>query len=124
MVWSMTNAEKWADKQSSRAFKAKYGTSKKKRKVAKYAYNATKYRRWRKAVLGRDDHTCQHCGATDGLHVHHKRTWAESPTTRYKVKNGITWCFYCHDKAHDGLVSYYEQQAFLTQIMREGREVA
>lgn len=55
---------------------------------------------WRLQVLCRDDNECQHCGATEQLHVHHIVRWADEPMLRVNVGNGITLCNTCHAKEH------------------------
>lgn len=55
------------------------------------------YTQWRKAVLERDSHTCQNCGATETkLHAHHVQSWADHPELRLDVGNGLTLCAACH----------------------------
>lgn len=61
---------------------------------------AWEYRRWRTAVLERDNHICQECGATSQLHSHHVMSWAEWPSLRFDVPNGRTLCRSCHHAAH------------------------
>jgi UDPglucose 6-dehydrogenase len=58
------------------------------------------HRRWRKAVLERDKHTCQKCGSNQKLHVHHIREFAFFPESRFDVNNGLTLCKMCHKKLH------------------------
>ena len=59
------------------------------------------YRRWRLAVLDRDDRTCRGCGRCDGvMHVHHIRPFADNPELRLDVDNGITLCPKCHSWVH------------------------
>jgi 5-methylcytosine-specific restriction endonuclease McrA len=56
---------------------------------------------WRKAVLERDNHTCQGCGTRVGpLHAHHIRRWGTNPESRYDVGNGRTLCRGCHHDEH------------------------
>lgn len=70
------------------------GTTQKKR-------NSYAYRKWREKVLKRDGYTCQKCGATDKLHVHHKKSFALFPANRLDINNGITLCEVCHGKMHE-----------------------
>jgi len=53
---------------------------------------------WRKAVLERDKHTCQDCGATENLEAHHIRSIIEYPEGIFDVDNGLTLCEKCHKK--------------------------
>lgn len=63
-----------------------------------------KYKQWRRAVLRRDDYTCQRCkvrnekglGKTVVLHVDHIKTFADYPELRYVLDNGRTLCMACH----------------------------
>jgi 5-methylcytosine-specific restriction endonuclease McrA len=55
---------------------------------------------WRKAVLKRDNHTCQRCKKNTELHVHHKERWVDAPALRFSVDNGITVCRKCHKLIH------------------------
>lgn len=74
---------------------------------------------WRRAVLMRDDYTCQDCGLRrrKGNHAHHIKRKKEYPELRLDVDNGQTLCWYCHDKIHDGLIEYYRQQTELRAII-------
>lgn len=58
------------------------------------------YDKFRKAVLKRDNHTCQLYGAKENLEVHHKKAYAKYIKLRTTVSNGITLCEKCHDKVH------------------------
>ena len=53
---------------------------------------------WRKAVIERDNHTCQDCGLTENLEAHHIRSILEYPEGIFEVGNGLTLCKDCHDK--------------------------
>lgn len=55
---------------------------------------------WRKAVLRRDNSTCQICGKKNMICVHHKKGWNDYPELRYDVDNGITLCRECHKLLH------------------------
>ncbi len=60
------------------------------------------YKVWRKAVLRRDDYTCQHCGNTyiDCAEAHHVLSFAVVPENRLDVSNGVTLCRHCHVAEH------------------------
>lgn len=60
-------------------------------------------RLWRKAVLERDNHTCQKCGDTSRLEAHHIIHWADAPALRIHPDNGVTLCKPCHLKEHSGV---------------------
>jgi len=67
------------------------------------------YKKWRKEVYKRDNHQCQwpNCSNKKKLNAHHIKTWAEYPSLRFCVANGITLC-YLHHKMIKGLESIYE----------------
>jgi len=63
--------------------------------------NTKEYKEWRKAVLERDDYTCQECGASDVLlTAHHVKAFLLYPGLRYEVSNGTTLCYPCHYSSH------------------------
>lgn len=53
---------------------------------------------WRKAVLERDNHTCQDCRAIEGLDVHHIQSILDYPEGVFEVDNGLTLCKDCHKR--------------------------
>jgi hypothetical protein len=53
----------------------------------------------RQQVLERDSHTCQACGATSHLHVHHL-TYAHHGEEHLYLEDLITLCKHCHAKEH------------------------
>jgi hypothetical protein len=67
--------------------------------------NKILYDAWRSAVYKRDGHKCQWpgCKKKKGLNAHHIRRWADNPSLRYFVDNGITLCY-----AHHKLVTGHE----------------
>jgi 5-methylcytosine-specific restriction endonuclease McrA len=55
------------------------------------------YRRFRQAVLVRDGHRCQACGASGVLlDVHHRLPWASYPEARYDPRHAVVLCRPCH----------------------------
>ena len=62
--------------------------------------NTREYREWRKSVLERDGHSCQHCNANEELHAHHIKSFIRYPDVRFDIDNGITLCCTCHEKVH------------------------
>jgi len=72
-------------------------------------YKTPEYKSYVKAVLKRDNYTCQICGARNGhgkaisLQVHHKIHFWQDPELAYDIDNGITLCKKCHQKAHKGM---------------------
>ena len=72
-------------------------------------FNDPRYIAWRKAVKAKDGWKCLKCGSKRSLQSHHIRKWAEYPTLRYAVSNGITLCWDCHAKlwgAEESWVAY------------------
>lgn len=62
--------------------------------------NTPEYKLWRLSVYQRDKFRCRKCGQKVCRHrkinAHHIRSWANYPTLRYNVNNGITLCYTCH----------------------------
>ena len=64
--------------------------------------NSIELRLWREAVFARDNWTCQDCnkrGSID-LNAHHIKSFAEYPSLRTSISNGITLCEECHKLRH------------------------
>lgn len=63
-------------------------------------FDDPKYKEWRLAVKRRDRFRCRMpgCKSRKRLHAHHIKRWADFPTLRYVVSNGITLCDVCHKK--------------------------
>lgn len=63
-------------------------------------FNTPEYSAWRKKVQARDNKTCQMpgCGSKKKIKVHHIMRWADAPSLRFEVDNGICLCRECHDK--------------------------
>jgi 5-methylcytosine-specific restriction endonuclease McrA len=67
-------------------------------------FDDPKYKKWRITVYARDGFACRMCGACGaGVHLqaHHIHRWADAPTLRYVVGNGITLCEPCHSLVKD-----------------------
>ena len=60
--------------------------------------HSPKYHQWRKAVLGRDNHTCQDCETTDNVDAHHIQSVIEYPEGIFEIDNGLTVCDSCHKR--------------------------
>ena len=64
---------------------------------------------FRRAVLERDNFTCQYCSARNGngstvhLQVHHVQSYAGHPELRFSLDNGITLCRPCHNLTKRGV---------------------
>ena len=57
-------------------------------------------RRWKKTVIERDGGRCRECGATENIHAHHVKPWADFPKLRFALSNGIAICVDCHSHVH------------------------
>lgn len=63
-----------------------------------------KHGAWARAVISRDNATCQRCGAQDvELHAHHILHFKSHPDKRWDLDNGETLCFRCHWDEHTAL---------------------
>ena len=71
-------------------------------KITRGIRRSPEYLQWRKAVLKRDNHTCQECESKKKIHVHHKKPIKSHPHLIHDVKNGITLCEKCHMKKPSG----------------------
>jgi 5-methylcytosine-specific restriction endonuclease McrA/predicted nucleic acid-binding Zn ribbon protein len=60
-----------------------------------------KHGAWARAVISRDGGKCRKCGATEGLHAHHIKPFAEFPELRWELDNGLTVCGPCHWAIHN-----------------------
>lgn len=57
--------------------------------------------KWSREVRERDGYQCQCCRNRTGImHAHHILNYADYPSERYEVSNGITLCEHCHNKFH------------------------
>jgi len=54
--------------------------------------------RWRRAILKRDDYTCQACDSKKRPQADHIMSWKKFPEIRYDLDNGTTLCYKCHLK--------------------------
>lgn len=62
---------------------------------------STKYKKWRKSVLKRDNHTCRKCKTEEQpLHAHHIKPLMFNLNLAFNVDNGLTVCPKCHYKIH------------------------
>jgi len=52
----------------------------------------------RTAVLARDNHTCQLCGSSAQLNVHHMRGYKDIPNE--SIDDLVTLCSFCHTQEH------------------------
>lgn len=65
-------------------------------------YDDPLYKAWRVAVFKRDRFRCQFPGCTckTKLNAHHIIRWADAPSLRFEITNGITLC-----RMHHKLIS-------------------
>ena len=59
----------------------------------------TKLKKWRGAVMSRDNYTCRHCGA-QGKVAHHIKKKSKFPELALDIENGLTLCHTCHGNEH------------------------
>jgi len=63
--------------------------------------NSLKIKIWKRAVMERDDFTCQMCGLRGGrLQAHHIKAFADHEELRADINNGVTLCVSCHSIVH------------------------
>ena len=80
----------------AKAALAHYGNGPRKTPAAQLVRASAAYSRWRRAVLKRDNRTCQRCGGITDLEVHHVHAFKDDEAKRMAVSNGITLCIKCH----------------------------
>lgn len=66
---------------------------------------------WRKAVMERDNFTCQDCGAIGYLQAHHIVPFSEDFSKAFDVNNGKTVCVPCHEKIHGKFIGKFKQSS-------------
>lgn len=62
-------------------------------------YKDPQYKIWRKTVYERDNYKCRwpNCTFKHKINAHHIKRWADYPSLRFNINNGITLCKYHHD---------------------------
>ena len=60
------------------------------------------YKQWIQNSLERDNYTCQCCGSTENLEVHHILNYADHKDVRTDLNNSITLCQCCHSPVIGG----------------------
>lgn len=83
-------------------------------------YNDPQYKQWRELVYKRDKYQCRwpNCSKKTKLNAHHIKTWANYPSLRFTVHNGITLCKQHHQMIH-GMEDIYE--AIFLKILAHDR---
>lgn len=85
--------------------------------------NTPEYKLWRLSVYQRDKFRCRKCDQKmhkgKNLNAHHIRSWANYPSLRYDVNNGITLCYKCHKTMFQNEDSYIN----LCMILLSNKEV-
>lgn len=95
-----------------------------KTKIPNSLRSGKRYDDWRKAVLKRDNYTCQICGISGvKMQADHIKMFAIYPEFRFDIDNGRTLCKSCHKKtdtyggkAHKVVKEYKESRQFFVQI--------
>lgn len=59
----------------------------------------------RRAIIVRDNYTCQECGGQEMIAVHHK-----DGTSRNELENLTTLCQKCHGKIHHQAIPWFKEQ--------------
>lgn len=94
-------------------------------------WNDPQYKKWRRAVRERDGFQCRYPGCLTSktrLQVHHIRKWADYPTLRYEISNGITLCRKCHDmiknkeEAYAGLFIHILHSDMIDDLKKKGKK--
>ena len=71
----------------------------------------SEYKEWRKAVLSRDNYTCQLCSIRNiKLHAHHKKPKSTQPHLKFDLSNGICLFENCHNRYHARPIKVVEQK--------------
>jgi len=81
----------------------------------------------KKRCLDRDNHTCQICGATANLDVHHKDNGGyhiKGRETDNNISNLTTLCHRCHLKLHYGVIGKIEDIKALREKGETLQEIA
>ena len=70
-----------------------------------YQRNSLQYSKWKRDCMKRDNYKCVKCNSENDLCVHHIIPWRickDDDELRYDINNGITLCYPCHKKIHNG----------------------
>ena len=89
-------------KSGSLSYTWKSGLTDRERESNKEKRSFQKYYEWRDNVFARDSFTCQKCGDNIGgnLNAHHIESYADNPSLRIELSNGVTLCEDCHKDFH------------------------
>ncbi len=66
--------------------------------IVKGIRRSPEFYQWRKAVLERDNHTCQDCEVTEKIEAHHIRPIIDYPEGIFEIENGLSLCGDCHNR--------------------------
>ncbi|NCC70883.1 HNH endonuclease [bacterium] len=100
-IEKMIKAVTGVPKPNLRGQKSKFwkgGVSKRNHRERNKIMATLEYRNFRRLVLERDNYTCQECGNTKKLEIHHIKSFQKYPKLRFNINNGITLCNKCHRK--------------------------
>jgi len=86
--------------------------------VAPFSRDDVRVAAWAKAV--KKSKCCEICGATKDLEAHHILSWAEYPSGRIDVQNGMCLCVNCHARVHKGERA---EKLILSKAKRDSKEV-
>jgi len=84
------------------------------------------YHQWIQESLERDNYTCQCCGSTENLEVHHILNYAQYKDLRTDLENSITLCQCCHspiigDSFHNTYGTRNNTREQLNEYLKEHR---
>lgn len=63
-------------------------------------------KQWQMCVLKRDNYSCQCCGRSTNLNIHHIYNFVNNAELRYNIDNGIVLCEDCHSMVKRGAFHY------------------
>jgi 5-methylcytosine-specific restriction enzyme A len=88
-------------------------------KRARRARNSAQWQKARAAAKQRDGDRCVHCGATEGLQVHHV-VRLEDGGAAFELNNLVTLCVGCHGEQHRGERGSTGREAFTPRASHRG----
>ncbi|PAV30314.1 hypothetical protein CIL05_07540 [Virgibacillus profundi] len=81
------------------------------------------YARWRTDSLKRDAYSCQICGHTEELVVHHKDGFHWNVDRRADLSNSVTLCSTCHDDFHTQYGYFYNTEEQFNEYFTDMQKI-